>query len=389
MIKIKRIAAAVLAAAMLTAFAGCGDQSWSYKTGDTSLSAGTYIFNLLNAYYEAYDKVESADEADKILEEEVEDSDGSKKTVDQYTIDAADKTTMRMLAVEELFKKYGLELNTTDYEMTKTYSDSMWGYSKDMFEGYGISQDSFTYCYAEYGVKYGQVFETLYGKDGEKAVSDEEMTNYFTDKYTGYAYFSVSMSEYDDETGESILKSDEEFTRTEDYMKAYVEMVNKDGKSYSDIVKSYMDDFAEDYDPTLSGAVDLEETTMNTTVVDTLKTLDEGKAAYVKYGEGTSTMFYFVYRPTTESITDFLDTEDSSDDDTIDVATFDTASSAVTVGKLKSGYTHSSLLNEMKGDEYDEYLDEYAKTLSVEKNSNILNSFKPKMFVKKDSDTNK
>ena len=31
---IRRIAAALIAVAMLAVFAGCGDQSWSYRTSD-------------------------------------------------------------------------------------------------------------------------------------------------------------------------------------------------------------------------------------------------------------------------------------------------------------------------------------------------------------------
>ena len=382
---IKRMAAFVLAAVMLVVFAGCGDQSWSYRTGDTSLSAGTYIINLLNAYYEAHDKVESPDEVKKILDAEIEDSDGEKKTVEQYAIDEADKTTMKMLAVEELFKQYGLELDQTEYEYNKSYIGSAWGYNKEMFESYGISEESFLYVMVEYSVKYGQVFEKIYGKDGEKAVSDEEMTKYFSDKYTGYAYFNVSMATEDEATGESVAKSDEEFARAKAYLQTYADMINKDGKSYEDVVKAYMNDFNFATDPTLSGSVELETATLNEAVLDTLKSLDDGKAAFVPYGEGGTASFYFVYRPTTESIIDFLDSDDT-DEGTIAVDTFDEASSTAHVAPLKSGYSHSSLLSEMKKEEFEDYLLEFANNLPVEKNDAILNSFKPKMFVQKNSD---
>ena len=49
---LKKLTAVSLTVAMLAAFSGCGDQSWSYKSGDTSLAAGVYIYNLLNGYYE-------------------------------------------------------------------------------------------------------------------------------------------------------------------------------------------------------------------------------------------------------------------------------------------------------------------------------------------------
>jgi len=384
----KRIAAAAIAAAMLAVFAGCGDQSWSYRTSDVSLTAGDYIYNLLNAYYEAYDKVESPDEAAKILDEEVEDSDGNKKTVEQYSVDNADKTTLKMLAVESLFKQYGLELDQTEYETNRMYVDQMWGYNKDMFEGYGISQDSFTYCSVEYNIKYEQVFDKLYGADGEKAVSDEELTKYFFDTYMGYAYFSVSMADYDEETGESIAKPDDEFTKTENSFDSYVDMINKDGKSYEDTVKAYMKDFEATSDPTLSGSIDPEDNTLNETVFNALNTLDKGKATYVKSGEGATTMYYFVYRPTDDLITDFLDDETEDEDaETLDIAdTFDTAQDTYYVYPLKSGYNHHSLLSKMKSEEFDSYLDSYAASLTVEKNSAIINKFKPTIFVQKNSD---
>ena len=63
---LKKLTALSVAAAMLTMFSGCGDQSWSYKTENVSLSAGTYIFNLLNSYYEAYGKVDTPDEVEDI-----------------------------------------------------------------------------------------------------------------------------------------------------------------------------------------------------------------------------------------------------------------------------------------------------------------------------------
>lgn len=399
--KIKRFAASVLAAAMLAAFAGCGDQSWSYRTSDVSLTAGDYIYNLLNAYYEAYDMVESPDEAKKILEEEVTDSDGVTKTVEQYAIDGADQTTLKMLAVETLFGNYGLELAEDDYNVSLTYADQIWGSIKDSFEDYGISQDSFSYCYAEYGVKYGQVFEKLYGSDGDKAVSDGEMIEYFKNKYTGYAYFSISAA-ITDEEGNTTARSDEEIAQIESDFDSYADMINKDSKSYEEAVKKYMKDYDHPTDPTLSGAVDLDETTMTEVVVNALKELDEGKAKVVKYGEGETALYYFVYKPVTDSIIDFTDDAQSDEDTASDSAedTSDTeentdaqentdteessdsdSDSLLYVYPLKSGYTHYSLLNEMKGEDYDKYLEEYANSLSVEKNETIIKKFKPKMFA--------
>lgn len=379
--KIKKITAVILAVAMLAVTAGCGgDQSWSYKTDTVSLSAGTYIYNLLNGYYAAYDLVESPDEAEKILEVTVKDSDSEEKSFEQYAIDNAHEETLRMLAVEELFKQYDLGLDQLEYEAALSYSSQFWANVKEQFEAYGISQDSFNYCYAEYMVKYGQVFEHLYGKDGEKYVDDETMTNYFKDKYTGYAYFTVNMATTDEE-GNSVAKSEEEFTKAEESFNRYADMINKGGKTYKEVVTQYTTDYELTTDPTMSGAVDLNDSTLDINVIDALRDLKENEATVVKTGEGATTMYYFVYKPVTASLIDFLETDSDSDTDSTAVETFDTAESNVYIYDLKSGFTHYTLLNDMMGEDYTDYLLEYGEGLEYSSNDTVTNKFKPEMFV--------
>ncbi|MBQ1546737.1 MAG: hypothetical protein IIZ59_04315, partial [Clostridia bacterium] len=186
----KKLTAVMVAAAMLAASSGCGDQSWSYRTDDVSLSAGTYLYNLLNGYYEGYDLVESPDEAKDILKAEVEDSDsGKKSTLEQYALDTANETTERMIAVESLFNKYELTLDETEDEAARSYASQVWSTAKKTLEGYGIGEESFNYCYADYSVKYGQVFEHLYGEEGDKSVTDDDLRTYFAENYVGYAFF--------------------------------------------------------------------------------------------------------------------------------------------------------------------------------------------------------
>lgn len=390
---LKKLTALSVAAAMLTVFSGCGDQTWSYKTGNdsVSLSAGTYIFNLMNGYYEAYGMVETPDEVDNILSEQVTDSDTEEtKTVEQFALDSADEETTKMIAVEELFKQYNLELDQDDYDNYSNYADQVWGQMKTTCEGYGISKDSFKYCYAEYQVKSSQVFKALYGKEsGEKFVKDDELISYYKDKYTGYAYFSLSMTDYDDE-GNATTKSDSDIKKAEKYFKEYADMINKDKKSYEDVVKEHIDNYELSSDPTYSGSYNKEESNLSEDVSASLDKLKEGQAEFVKSGEGDSQIYYLVYKPVTDDIVDFLEDEDETDDssETEDTPeTEDTASEEVEVFALKTGYNRTSLLQEMKGDEFKEFLLEYAGGLNIQKNSAILNKFKPEIFVQDKEDT--
>lgn len=394
---IKKFTAAVLAAAMLTLFAGCGgDQSWSFKTDTVSLTAGTYIYNLLNCYYEAYDLVESPDEAKNILDETVTDSDNNTTTVEQYSYDNAETETIKMLAVEQLMSDLGLELDRSEYDAALSYTSQIWGNIKDQFEAYGISQESFNYCYAEYTVKYGQVFEALYGEGGDKYVSDEELTEYFKDNYVGYAYFGRSMATTDDE-GNSVAKSDEEFEKTENDFNSYVDAVNSGEKTYKEVVAEYVEEYELTSDPTYSGSVKPDDNTLDESIAKTLNSLNEGEAAVVKTGKDATAYYYFVYKPTADSIVDFLETDSDSDTDTDTedsteettattettetTETTDTAATSVYIYDLKSGYSHYTLLNDMKGDDYDDYLTEFSNSLNYSKNDDVVGKFKPSMFV--------
>ena len=381
---LKKLTAFSLAVAMLAAFSGCGDQTWSYRTKDVSLSAGTYIFNLMNGYYEAYGMVDTPDEVDDILKEEVTDSDKDvTKTVEQFALDSADEDTLKMVAVEDIFKKNNLKLDTDDTALAETYVGQVWSTMKQTCEKYGISEESFNYCYVEAPAKSEKVFEFLYGKDGSEAVSDDALIEYYKDKYTGYAYFSLSMTDYDDE-GNAVPKSDAEVKKAEENFKAYADMINNDKKSYKDAVLKYTEDYSLSSDPTYSGSYNKEESNLAEDVTASLDNLGEGQAEFVKSGEGEDAIYYLVYKPVTDDIIDFLADEDDDSADTVE--TTDTASAETEIYDLKTGYSRSSLLEEMKSDDFADYLKNYASGIGVEKNPAVVDKFKPKLFVKDDDE---
>lgn len=377
----KKLSALVLAAAMAVSASGCGDQSWSYRAGDVSLTTGTYIYNLLNGYYEASDLVESPDEVKDILKAEVTGTDGDSetKTVEQYAYDEADETSVRMIAIESLFNKYGLTLDETEDQAARNYATQVWSTAKKMFEGYGVSEESFTYCYADYSVKYGQVFEYLYSKDGEKSVSDDELKAYFAENYKGYAYFNLSMAETDS-NDQAVAKSDAEFEKAESDFAGYVDMINK-GSDYKSVVSKYIKDYDYQYDPTYSGSLknDNDSSAIDADVVKTIRSLDEGKATMITTGEAATTQYYFVYRPKNSEIEDYLNTESTTTSQTF-------STDEINIYDLKSGYTRFTMLDDMKSDDFKDYLKTYADSLGIEKNETALKSYKPKMFVTKDSD---
>ena len=158
-------------------------------------------------------------------------------------------------------------------------------------------------------------------------------------------------------------------------------MINKQGKSYKDVVAKYTGDYSVPYDPTYSGSVkknDASASSVTVDVYDELTRLEEGQAGVIKTGEDATTMYYLVYKPKYSEIEDYLTTDSVTGSTTVgDIEIYD----------LKSGYSRYSLINDMKGDAFKDYLDNYAASLDIKKNETAIKGYKAKMFVSKDSDT--
>ena len=92
-----------------------------------------------------------------------------------------------------------------------------------------------------YSIKYSQVLEYLYGKNGDKALSDDDLIKWYKDKYTGYAYFSMSKSNTDAD-GNSVEKTDDEWKKAHTDFNNYVKMINNDKKDYKDVILKYTSD---------------------------------------------------------------------------------------------------------------------------------------------------
>ena len=191
------------------------------------------------------------------------------------------------------------------------------------------------------------------------------------------------MTDYDDE-GNAVPKSDAEVKKAEENFKAYADMINNDKKSYKDAVLKYTEDYDLSSDPTYSGSYNKEDSTLTEAVTAPLDNLKEGQAEFVKSGEGEDAIYYLVYKPVTDDIIDFLDDEDDDSSDVVE--TSDTASAETEIYDLKTGYSRSSLLEEMKSDDFADYLKNYASGIGVEKNPAIVDKFKPKLFVKDDDE---
>ncbi|MEG1874030.1 MAG: hypothetical protein RR185_00550 [Angelakisella sp.] len=179
--KLNRIVAAVLAAAMLVATAGCSgsNKSWVAQLGEEKISAGVYNLNLITAVNQAMVLAKVQDNT--VFTATIEGKVGA-----QYINDYAREESARQLATRQKFVELGLTLTDSDKADYENYAKQTFATDPELYTTNGISEQSIIE-YNRYLMESYLVFNTMYGKDGEKAVSPEEQAKVFAETfYTAY-----------------------------------------------------------------------------------------------------------------------------------------------------------------------------------------------------------
>lgn len=346
------------------------NKEWSYRAGDKELAIGVYIYSLDTAYQQAKtyaSELEDYDEtSDSWLDMEITDDDGNKEVASKWIKDQAKTMCLTYLVLDEQLEKENVEIPEASLASADEQAETYWnvgqyadyGYFMPMsedLEPYGISLESFAYCSTEYSVKYQALFDKLYKEGGSKEVTDEELSEYFSDNYTDYSYFTVNLyTASTDETGAStnVAMSEEEAKKVTDEIDGYVKQVNG-GTSYDDVVAKYMEANEVESDPSVSNTENLENSSLGDEVKDALKELDNNKATAVKVGSGESAVYYFIYkRDINDAKADYLADENNS----------------------------AGVLASMKGDEFADYLEGLTEELKYEENTSVIDKYDPKMF---------
>lgn len=374
-LKIGSFVLAVLMCLTAVLAVGCSpvslDKEWAYKTSDNELAIGVYIYSLNLAYSQAQSFAsEQLDDYSKAnsdwFDKEIEDDDGNKQVAKDWIKEQADIMCKNYLVVDEQLAKAGIELSTEDTATAEEQAETYWnvgqyasyGYvmpMKDDLEPYGISLESFTYATTLYSTKYSKLFEHTYGKGGAEEVSDGELTDFFTENYVDYSYFTVNLYESTtDESGTSkdAALSENDAKKLTDEIDGYAEEINK-GSSYSDVVAKYMENNSIESDPSTSNVENINNSSLGEEVLNAVKELDSNKASTLKVGSGDSAVYYLIYK----------------NDIKTDVDDY-----------IKSDTNRPTVLSNMKNDDFKDYLDSLAEDLDCEVNTSVIDRYKADLF---------
>ena len=355
--KIKHITkplALIGAAALLLSAAGCADTSWSFKTSEKTLSNGAWIYYTNAALSDAVTELEKDGETKIDI---TKDDISSKKIDDKNAIDwindkAKDKAR-EYLTIEKLCNEYKLEPDKESAKnLKKNYTSYFDAGYMDMYKELGVSAETFTDCFGVYQERYEQLFDYVYGKEGPKAVSDDELKKYFKDNYTSYYYIQYSLKNTDPDDSEKKIDVDDD---TKDKVKLnfskYAKELNE-GKAISDIEEEYKTDFEVESVPSTKNTEILKDSSISEELQKEITAL-EAKKATIKVIDDTE---YLIYKGDLDAEAEELIKEASEDSASLQV-------------------TSHNVLHGMKSDEFKTYLEEQQKQLKAEENDACFSKY--------------
>lgn len=214
--KLKKALAALAASAMMFSMAGCSDTRYAMTyNGGEKVNAGVYIYNLYTEMsYELTMAYYTTGAATIDL-----DSDKDGKKLREYLVEEARKATKEYAAITYEFNKLGLELTDEELSTVNDSVKSVWEQSGELLEEEGVSKESVRQVYKAQTMR-TRLFDYYYAADGVEGVSDDVMKQYVEDNYVRYKAVKIPKSAAEDATEKDNENKENESVRDELLAKA-------------------------------------------------------------------------------------------------------------------------------------------------------------------------
>lgn len=325
----KKIASGALALLMAASLTACGgDTSWAYRSENATVTSGMYVGLSIQALNSAF-AVDGYDSSKSPFKQDLEGKDGT-----QWIQDKAAELSREYLAVEEKFQEMGLSFTDEEESSFNNNVELYWTTLRmsSTYEGEGCGKESFAKILRN-STKKNKIFEAVYGEGGEKEVPVDELKTIFATDYAKGTYITVSLTDSD---GNALTGAD--LIAKKDEAQKLLDQING-GEDIEKVKAEYNDaDVSEDSSVVVSRSNE-NLSTVGSAIV-------KGKAGDT--GMVTDDKYAYVYL-----VQDPLSGE--------------------TFEKYRS-----TVLQNLKSDEYDELVAQWASGLSVETNSAAVKKHNPK-----------
>ena len=372
-----KILCVVLALVMALSVASCSlTKQYAYQKDGIELPVGVYVYYMYSSYNEAQTLAQKSDLYDattgkydgkkSFLKMEITDEDGNTAVAEDWIMDKTKEKLQNAVAIETKFKELGCTVDQTEVDQAKSYlQQSYWDQNlKSVLEPCGVSFESF--FKAEYLINIiekNEAFKAEYSEGGPSAVSTPDLTDYFTKNYTSYKYFSANLYTTEDNgeatdattttTSANTPFSEEKTAEYKSAFEGYASDISNGG-SFEDAVKKYQDAYNVTEDPSTSNVEIIDENTTDE-LLKNIKGMKDGQAMTLEIGDDDSSkQLYVIYRePIEKQIDAYINDAEQS----------------------------ATVLQSMKGEDFDALLKKLAEDLKVEPSS-ACNNYKPSIFEK-------
>lgn len=345
-----KIMAMLVSTAFLLSACSSGDTSWAFKSGQTQISPGLYILYQMTSFGEAEAKIAEGIQdyagmkSSELLKQTVED-----KPASDWIKDRATELVKEHIAVQEKFTSLGLLLSDRELASVERSLGSAQSESAGFYEKNGVSESTLREYYTGYARK-SRLFTALYGEGGELAPAGDELKSYISENYAMIdallMYKPMSAPEGETKTVEQLVA--EQKANAEDYLARL-----RDGEEIEQL----------DYEWRLSQAA------------------DDQKSGVTKAEKGQLSMVISESMRTGygDALTDSALNAKAGDSEMVEDDSFFLVFRKADIMESPEEYDayKSVALQELKGEEYESKLADWASAAQIETNSATIERYKP------------
>lgn len=401
---VKKILSGILAGVLAVSLCGCSDNGYIMTVDGMDIRNGVYIYYQQDAYAAACDKLNDIYNSDPENSVDTSELDFFTQTIEnKSSSDWVKNETLRLVrqfvAVQRICAENNITLTEEDNEEIANVIKEMWDTDNyiyqlyyginnlgEYYEGYGISRESMTLLYQVNKLK-SKLFMSIYDKDGDKAVAESDFIKYIEDSFASAQILEIP---YNDKYGKATTDTARIEERKE-FAQYFANLLN-DGKSFVDV--KYELDLAIKEEIAKANATDeyneepVEDMTLEDYVQEALDAISVEKIEEEdSYSIFRRDQDIDAYRYD-ENLVDYILKAEASDLALIYPSEDDKCVYVVVVTDITKN-THwqeenrEAILAEIKGDEFEGYLDIYSQNYDIEKNSYLVDTkYSPEKLFK-------
>ncbi len=152
-----------------------------------------------------------------------EGDDAEKLVLADYILRAAHDNIKRQIVLQQMMKDNGLNWFADEQA---DIEKNLAGMQPDAFIELGFNNESYGYALKQVNLNERATFYGLYGKDGKRAIPEDELKKYFAENYVSYKTIAIPLT---DSNNKELSKEGEAYKKIMELMNGYMETYKKDG----------------------------------------------------------------------------------------------------------------------------------------------------------------